>query len=376
MNHGSDNEISKMSTYWSKTLKELEPYTPGEQPRDQQYIKLNTNENPYPPSPKVIQAIKETANENLRRYPDPKCDGLRKAIAEYYGLKKENIFVGNGSDEVLALIFLAFFQQDHPILFPDITYSFYKTYCDFFCIRPIQLPISEDFDIQLTEYTQENGGIVFPNPNAMTGKIVSFQEIEALLKRNTDSVIAIDEAYIDFGGETAIPLINMFPNLLVIQTFSKSRSLAGLRIGIAMGDEELIEGLERAKNSFNSYTLDSLTIAGGIAAIQDDDYFKCTCQDVINIREWVTQELTASGFSVVPSNANFILVQHDRLSGRKLYTELRKQGILVRYFNKPRVSNYVRVTIGTEEEMNLFLERVRAFLRDSDNDRHYNELRK
>ena len=244
-----------MSRYWSNIIKELKPYTPGEQPKDQQYIKLNTNESPYPPSPKVIHAIKEAANDTLRLYPDPECNALRTVIAEYYGLKLQNMFVGNGSDEVLMLTFLAFFQQDHPILFPDITYSFYQVYCNFLRIRANTIPVTTDFRIRIEDYTRPNGGIILANPNAMTGRCVTRQDIDALLMTNTESVVAIDEAYIDFGGETAIPLINTYPNLLIIQTLSKSRALAGLRIGFALGGEELIEGLERAKNSFNSYPI-------------------------------------------------------------------------------------------------------------------------
>jgi histidinol-phosphate aminotransferase len=349
-----------MSRYWSKTVRELEPYVPGEQPKDQQYIKLNTNENPYPPSPKVIQAIKEAANETLKLYPDPNCEELRMAIAEYYQIEKENVFVGNGSDEVLALIFLTFFQQDHPILFPDVTYSFYKTYCEFFCIQATTIPVTSDFRICLEEYSRVNGGIIFPNPNAVTGRSISLQEIETLLLANKNSVVAIDEAYIDFGGETAITLIKRFPNVLVIQTLSKSRSLAGLRIGFAIGNEELIDGLERAKNSFNSYTLDRLTLAGGVAAMKDEEYFQSTRQKVINTREWMAEELSALGCSIIPSHANFVLIQHDRIHAKHLYEELKKQGILVRYIKKPRVNNYVRVSIGTDIEMKIFLEKIRG----------------
>lgn len=341
-------------------IRDLHPYTPGEQPQDQQYIKLNTNENPYPPSPKVLQAIKDAANDTLRLYPDPQCGTLRRTIAEYYDLKKEQVFVGNGSDEVLALVFLTFFKQKLPLLFPDVTYSFYQVYCQFFDIQPHVIPVRDDFTIQLADYAQPNGGIIFANPNAMTGRCVEVQAIQQLLHDNTDSVVAIDEAYVDFGGESVVPLIPQYPNLLVTQTLSKSRSLAGLRLGIAMGNEELIDGLERAKDSFNSYTLDRLALAGSVAAMQDEAHYQDTRQRVMRTREWVSEELRRAGFTVIPSLANFIMVQHPTLPAEHVYSELRAQGILVRYFkNQPRVQNFVRVSIGTDAEMEKFLNAIR-----------------
>ncbi len=351
-----------MSTYWSRTIRDLEPYVPGEQPQDRRYIKLNTNENPYPPSPRALEAIRGVTGETLRLYPDPNCRELKSAIAHYYGIPKGRVFVGNSSDEVLALSFLTFFQQDLPILFPDVTYSFYEVYCNLFNIQSKLVPLAEDFSICLTDYVQDNGGIIFANPNALTGHSLDALRIRELLEANTRSVVAVDEAYVDFGGETVIPLVKEFKNLLVVQTFSKSRSLAGLRVGLAVGHEELIEGLERAKNSFNSYPLGRLALAGAVAAIQDEAYLQETCRKVMNTRERVAARLEGMGFEVVPSRANFLLAQHASVSGKELYDALRAKGILVRYFNKPRVANHIRVTIGTDEEMDRFLETVRSIV--------------
>lgn len=353
-----------MSRFWSSTLLQLAPYVPGEQPKDNRYIKLNTNENPYPPSPSVIEAVKAATNETLRLYPDPNCEDLRAAIAQYYRTEKANIFVGNGSDEILALAFLAFFQQPQPVLFPDITYSFYEVYCDLFRIQSEQVPVTEDFQIQLEDYHRPNGGIIFANPNALTGRTVSIESIEQLLNNNSDSVVVVDEAYIDFGGETAMGLTGKYPNLLVIQTFSKSRSLAGLRVGFAVGAEELITGLRRVKNSFNSYTLDRLALVGAVAAIQDEPYFQRTCRKVVETRDWTVRELGPLGFSVVPSNANFIFIQHRAVQAKTLYVQLKERGILVRYFNRPKVNNHLRVTIGTPEEMTAFLEATATIIRE------------
>jgi histidinol-phosphate aminotransferase len=263
------------------------------------------------------------------------------------------------------LAFLTFFQQDQPILFPDITYSFYHVYCNFLRIQAKTIPVTADFRIRIGDYTQPNGGIILANPNAMTGRCVTLQEIETLLMTNAESVVAVDEAYVDFGAETAISLIKTSANLLIIQTLSKSRALAGLRIGFALGSEELIEGLERAKNSFNSYTLDRLAIAGGVAAMQDEAYFRDVCHKIMATRTWLTAELAQLGVKVVPSQANFLFMQHDKVSGKRLYEALRKQGILVRYFDKPRVSNFIRVSIGTDAEMRTFVEKVRQTLRET-----------
>jgi len=347
-----------MSEYWSRVVRELKPYVPGEQPKKNRYIKLNTNENPYPPSPSVMDAIKKAANASLRRYPDPNCDTLKQAIAEYHGLGRQNVFVGNGSDEVLALSFISFFKQAHPILFPDISYSFYEVYCSIFEIQYLRIPLTNDFDISLTDYQQPNGGIIFPNPNAPTGKLLSLEDIQALLAVNRHSVVIADEAYIDFGGDSAIPLIGEYPNLLVAQTFSKSRSLAGMRVGSALGSEGLIEGLERAKNAFNSYPLDRLALVGAVEAITDDAYFQSTCKRVIETREQTVAALVKMGFSVIPSKANFVFIQHPEVAAATLYDRLKKEGILVRYFKKPRIDNFLRVTIGTDTDMQVFIEKT------------------
>ncbi len=347
-----------MSKYWSQIIRELKPYVPGEQPKDDLFIKLNTNENPYPPSPKVIDAIVKETNAALRRYPDPNCEALKQAIADYYSVNKENVFAGNGSDEVLALSFISFFKQLQPILFPDISYSFYEVYCSIFEIENVRVPLTADMDISLADYAQPNGGIIFPNPNAPTGKLLSLDQIENLLALNDKSVVIVDEAYIDFGGESAIQLLGEYENLLVAQTFSKSRSLAGLRVGAALGSEKLIEGLERAKNSFNSYPLDRLAITGAVEAIRDEAYFRATCKKVIKTRERTVAALSKMGFSIVPSMANFIFVKPSGIQARELYTRLKDENILVRYFDKPRIDEYLRVTIGTDADMQTFIEKI------------------
>jgi histidinol-phosphate aminotransferase len=351
-----------MSKYWSTVVKELKPYVPGEQPKQQNLIKLNTNENPYPPSPMVLEAIGSQTNEILRLYPDPNCDALKSAIADYFNLENKQVFVGNGSDEILGLAFLSFFKQEYPILFPDITYSFYEVYCDLFQISHNRIPLTDTFDISLSMYETKNGGIIFPNPNAPTGRLIPLQSIETLLKKNTESVVIVDEAYIDFGGETAVPLISVHPNLLVVQTLSKSRSLAGLRVGMAMGNEDLIQGLDRAKNSFNSYPLDRLAIAGAVAAMQDHAYFQETCRQVIETREQTVSELEKVGFSVLPSKTNFIFIRHESLGAGALFSQLRERGILVRFFDKPRINEYLRVTVGTRSDMNALVTALQQIL--------------
>jgi histidinol-phosphate aminotransferase len=333
----------------------LRPYVPGEQPRHPNLVKLNTNENPYPPSPGVLAAIEGQTDETLRLYPDPECTALKSAIAEYFKLKAGQVFVGNGSDEILALAFMAFFKQSRPVLFPDVTYSFYQVYTDIFQIPCKKIPLTQAFDISPADYRPPNGGIIFPNPNAPTGKLLGLEDLTVLLAKNTDSVVIVDEAYIDFGGRSAVALLKDFPNLLVVQTFSKSRSLAGLRIGMAMGPQALVEGLERAKNAFNSYPLDRLAIAGAIAAIADDDYFQETRRRVMDTREQTVAELKKLGFSILPSTANFILIRHDALDAAALFSRLRAKGILVRHFDKPRIREYLRVTIGTPADMRTFV---------------------
>ena len=298
-----------MNRYWSRTVKNINPYTPGEQPKDRKYIKLNTNENPYPPSPEAIEAIRRSADETLRLYPDPTCENLRAAIAEYYSLGKEQVFIGNGSDELLAFSFPAFFEPaGKPVLFAEVTYSFYPVYAAFFNTRYRLIPVDEQFNIPPEGYCGENGGIIIANPNAPTGKGFSGREIEAILSRNENSVVIIDEAYVDFGGRSAVNLISNYPNLLVIKTLSKSHSLAGLRVGYAMGNAGLIEGIIRVKDSFNSYTVDRLALAGAAAAIKDDAYFQETRSKIIQTRERVVTRLLAMGIKVIPSQANFIFI--------------------------------------------------------------------
>lgn len=339
-----------MSRFWSPVVHGLEPYVPGEQPKMANLIKLNTNENPYGPSPKVLDAIRLATSDTLRLYPDPNASELRQSIADYHQIMSEQVFVGNGSDEVLAHIFHAFFQHELPVLFPDITYSFYPVYCQLYQIKYQTIPLSNEFEIKVEDYFSDNGGIIFPNPNAPTSRLLGLADIERLLQRNTESVVVIDEAYIDFGGETAIVLVDKYPNLLVTQTLSKSRSLAGLRIGFAVGHPDLIAGLARVKDSFNSYPLDSLAISAGVAAFEDQTYFSQTCQKVISNREWVISELKALGFMVLPSAANFVFVSHPHSDAAELSAGLRKQGVIVRHFKKDRIDQYLRITIGTAEE--------------------------
>lgn len=356
-----------MSKYWSEITKNIEPYVCGEQPKDKKYIKLNTNENPYPPSPKVLEAIKSAANGDLRLYPDPNCDNLREVIAQYYNLNKEQIFIGNGSDEVLAFSFLAFFNSGETIIFPDISYSFYPVYADLYNINYKLAKLDEEFSIPVSELMTDNGGVVIPNPNAPTGKYLDVELIKNILDYNSDKVVIIDEAYIDFGGTSVVGLIKDYPNLLVIQTLSKSRSLAGIRLGFALGQEELIEGLNRIKNSFNSYTIDRVAAIAGTEAIKDESYFKeCVCK-IINSREKVTEELIRLGFNVIPSKANFIFATHSIYPANELFTRLREKSVLVRYFNKDRINNYLRITIGSEEEMDLFVEKVEEIIKEFSN---------
>lgn len=358
-----------MKKYLSAIIDNLEPYIPGEQPQDKKYIKLNTNENPYPPSSRVIEVIKKTVETDMMLYPDPNCMVLKNAVAKYYTtnlckLDHENIFVGNGSDEILALSFFSFFKQKLPILYPDITYSFYNSYCNFFTIKAIHVPLTIDFDININDYFQQNNGIIFPNPNAPTGKYLSLQEIKFLLNSNKESVVIIDEAYIDFGGETAISLINNYSNLLVIQTFSKSRSLAGLRVGFAVGNKNLILALEKAKNSFNSYPLDRLAITGSTEALQDEEYFQQTCKTIIDTRKWTAKKLCEKEFSIIPSKANFLFIKHKKITAKTIYKKLKNKGVLVRYFNKLRIDNHLRVTIGTKDEMRVFIEKIDSIVKN------------
>jgi histidinol-phosphate aminotransferase len=349
-----------MSRYWSRIVHELTPYVPGEQPRLENLVKLNTNENPYGPSPRAIEAISKALGDGLRLYPDPGSERLRQAIADHYNLIPNQVFVGNGSDEVLAHTFHGLLKHDKPLLFPDITYSFYPVYCGLYEINYQQIPLTEDFSINVDDYQVDNGGIIFPNPNAPTGRLLPLSEIERLLQFNRDSVVVVDEAYIDFGGDSAVSLIESYPNLLVTQTTSKSRSLAGLRVGYALGNEELIEALVRVKDSFNSYPLDRLAGAGATAAFEDNVYFQQTCEKVIKSREFVVAELERLGFYVIPSAANFIFARPSGDSAQALADALRERGIIVRYFNKPRINDFLRITIGNEEQNQALIDALKA----------------
>jgi histidinol-phosphate aminotransferase len=352
-----------MEKYWSDLVKQLRPYEPGEQPCMDGVLKLNTNENPFGPSPKVLSAIKAQLGNQLRLYPPPSADLLKRAIANYYGLKDTQIFLGNGSDEILAHVFNGLLKKALPLLFPDITYSFYPVFCQLYDIDFEEIPLKDDLSIDLADYEVPNGGIIFPNPNAPTGRLLPIGEIEYLLKANRDSVVVIDEAYIDFGGQSSIGLLTDNPNLIVTQTMSKSRSMAGMRIGFALGSADLIEGLERVKNSFNSYPLGHLQIAAGISAIEDGGHFKDTCQRVIHNRAKLTIDLEELGFSVVPSAGNFVLVRHFRASALKIYGQLKNNGILVRHFNKQRLDNFLRITVGTTEQNDQLVAALATILR-------------
>jgi len=346
-----------MSRYWSSKVRNIRPYVPGEQPRDRQYIKLNTNENPYPPSPRVIAAIREAAGESLRLYPDPLASELRETIAGYYGLAKEQVFVGNGSDEILAFAFPAFFEPaGKPILFAEVTYSFYPVYAAFFDIPYRLVPVDDAFNVAAKDYGRENGGVLIANPNAPSGRGMPREEIESVLKENEGRVVVVDEAYVDFGGESSVGLIASHPNLLVVKTMSKSRSLAGLRLGYALGSTELIEGLARVRDSINSYTVDRLAQAGAVEAILDESYFRETTEKIVKTRERVSAALAGMGFTVIPSRANFVFVSAARCPGADLFQRLRDKGILVRHFKNPKTENYIRVSIGTDAEMDRFLE--------------------
>jgi len=365
--------MNSENLYWNSRLKGLSPYVPGEQPKDRQFIKLNTNENPYPPSPKVIEAIKKTADERLRLYPDPECTEFREAAAKRYGVKIEQVFSGNGSDEILAFAFGAFFESrelehqvrrtdtslpENFILFPDITYSFYPVYAGLWDIPFKTIPLCEDFSVNINDYKTNSGGVILPNPNAPTGIAIPLNEmltLSAFLEQQK-KVLIIDEAYAAFGAQSAIPYIEKYPNLLTVHTLSKSASLAGLRAGFAIGNEKLIEGLMRIRDSFNSYTLDQLALAGASAAVTDAAYY-----DEINLRVTKTRERTAQslkdmGFNVLPSSANFIFIRHPNKKGAEIFKKLREKGILVRHFNKERITNFLRVSIGTDEEMDKFLD--------------------
>ena len=351
-----------MSKFWSPFVKDLVPYVPGEQPKLAKLVKLNTNENPYGPSPKALAAMQAELNDDLRLYPDPNSDLLKQAVADYYGVATAQVFVGNGSDEVLAHAFHGLFQHGQPLLFPDISYSFYPVYCGLYGIPFEAVALDEQLQIRVEDYARPNGGIVFPNPNAPTGCLLALEAIERLLKANPDTVVLVDEAYIDFGGVSAISLVNQYPNLLVTQTLSKSRSLAGLRVGLAVGHPDLIEALERIKNSFNSYPLDRMAIAGAAAAFEDQAYFAHTCQLVIDSREALVAELQRLGFEVLPSAANFVFARHPQQDAAALAAGLREHGVIVRHFKQARIAQFLRISIGTPEQNQALLDALAVCL--------------
>jgi histidinol-phosphate aminotransferase len=371
MDRAGESLQKKANRFWNKRTASVDPYTPGEQPRDRVFIKLNTNENPYPPPQAVQQVFQSFDAGKLRLYPDPTSLRLRRTIADYFGLQPEQVFVGNGSDEILALAFQAFFEpaspgqsamHARPVLFPDISYSFYPVYARFNAINWQQIPLNDDFTLPLDQFLKPSDGVVLANPNAPTGIAVDLDIIRTLVTHDHDRLVLLDEAYVDFGAETAVPLIDQNDNLLIVQTCSKSRSLAGLRLGYALGNPGLIEGLNRVRDSFNSYTVDTVTHEAGIAAFAASSWFEQMRSRIIQSRECLAAALKRHGFDVLPSSANFLFVRYPPLSGSDLYRKLRENGILVRHFNQPRIDSYVRVTIGTQEEVDELIRVIRQLL--------------
>ncbi len=349
------------SPFWSARVAALSPYVPGEQPRVDGLVKLNTNENPFPPSPAAVAAIAAAAS-SLALYPDPASTDFRQAVAEHMGLPIDHVFAGNGSDEVLGLTFAALLKHDKPILFPDITYSFYPSYCKLFEVDYTTVPVREDFGVVLDDYSTDNGGVIFANPNAPTGLGLPLADIEAFLNRNTGSVVVVDEAYVDFGAESAASLVSRYPNLLVVQTLSKSRSLAGMRVGFALGHPLLIQALERVKNSFNSYPLDRLAIAAATAAMRDTAYFEQTRQAVMATRTRMTEGLQALGFEVLASQTNFIFTRHPQHNGKQLADALRARKVLVRRFDAPRIDQHLRISVGSDAQTDVLLAALKEIL--------------
>jgi histidinol-phosphate aminotransferase len=352
-----------MSQFWSAVVHGLTPYVPGEQPKLANLVKLNTNENPYGPSPRVLEAVRAEAGDTLRLYPDPNSDRLRAGIAAFHGVNIDQVFVGNGSDEVLAHAFMALLKHERPILFPDITYSFYPVYCGLYQIAHRTIPLTESFEIRVDDYLVPNGGVVFPNPNAPTGRLLALAEIERLLSGNTGSVVVIDEAYIDFGGESAVGLVARYPQLLVTRTLSKSHALAGLRVGYAIGQPHLVEALSRVKDSFNSYPLDRFAQAGALASMEDPTYFEALCAKVVTTRTRLVAAMADLGFDVLPSAANFIFARHPQHDGAVLTAALRERSIIVRHFSNPaRIAPFLRITVGTEVQCNALIDALKAIV--------------
>ena len=348
---------------WESYVRKVVPYVPGEQPQEQHMIKLNTNENPYPPAPGVIRALKEFDTDRLRLYPEPTCKVLVDAIAEYYRLKSSQVFVGVGSDDVLAMIFMTFFNSKTPVWFPDITYSFYPVWCEMLHIPFETIPVDDSFNINAADYKRPNGGVVIANPNAPTsiGRCLDF--MREILDANPDSVVISDEAYVDFGGTSSVPLLKEYENLVVVQTFSKSRSMAGMRIGYALGNKEIISALFAAKDSYNSYPLDSVAIAAGVASVEDEEYFRATVQKVVATRRRLTEELCAMGFDVADSSTNFLFAEHPKYRAKDIQEYLKTRDIYVRYFSKKRIDNRLRITIGTDEEIDALISALRDYIK-------------
>lgn len=353
-----------MTDLWTKNLRDVEPYVPGEQSKNKNIVKLNANENPYPPSPMVKKALESFDLSELKKYPNANATELKQALADYYNVGIENVFVGNGSDDVIAIAFQSFFNSDKPIVYPDLTYSFYPVWCRLFDIPYKTYPVDDNFRINVEDYREANGGVVIPNPNAPTSIGEGLDFVERLMEYNRDSIVIIDEAYVDFGGVSSIELTKKYENLLVTGTFSKSRSLAGLRLGFAIGSKKLISVMEAVKNCYNSYTVDSLAITMGSASIKDDEYFKECCKKIINTRERVANEMRGLGFTVADSSTNFLFATRDDLSMKELFEYLKSKNVFIRYFNLPRIDNHVRISIGTDDEMDIFLSRLKEYLND------------
>lgn len=347
---------------WESYIRKVEPYVPGEQPKIKNVIKLNTNENPYPPSKAVMDALTKVDLDSLKLYPDPEVTKLNEAIANFYGVNKNQVFTGVGSDDVISMIFMTFFNSDQPVLFPEISYSFYSVWADLHKVPYETVRLDEDFNILVEDFNRENGGIIFPNPNAPTSKYLELSSVEEIIKNNQDSVVVVDEAYIDFGGESAIKFVNKYDNLIVVQTFSKSRSMAGMRIGYAIANEKLIKALNDVKFSFNSYTMNRTAIELGTAAINDKAYFEECCKKIVATRERTMKTLKELGFSFPESKANFIFAKHKDVPASLIFTKLKEKNIFVRYFNKPRIDNYLRITIGTDEQMDALIKALKEIL--------------
>ena len=358
-----EEEVTEMKA-WQDKIRSVVPYTPGEQPNRPNMIKLNTNENPYPPAPGVRDVLDHFDEDRLRLYPDPTAGTLVGALADYYHVGKDQVFTGVGSDDVLAIAFMTFFNSQKPILFPDITYSFYDVWADMLRIPYETVPLTDDFTIRKEDYFRENGGIIFPNPNAPTGIYESLDHVEEIIKNNPDVIVIVDEAYIDFGGETALPLIDKYDNLVVVRTFSKSRSMAGLRIGYAISNPELIKALNDVKYSYNSYTMNRPSLVLGVESIHDDAYFREKVGQIIATRERFVKEIAELGFTCLPSSANFVFATHESIPAKEIFAAAKENNIYVRYFDKPRIDNYLRISIGTDAEMDVFVSFLSKYVKE------------